>query len=214
MPACSPRANFVHTAFLQIPQGVSLEAMRCALRGHITGRAANANCFEVFDEFDADNSGDLDREELALVSATLGNLLGSEGLDDLFEELDEDGDGTVSRDEFAIWWERDVAPNQAINARQQKLSEVTEEARQWGDLSTEEIFHKIDADGSGTLDREEVARLAAALGCVLTERQHEEMFSEMDKDGNGEVDAAEFTAWWDTNYAEYLGSVAAPRTGD
>ena len=48
------------------------------------------------------------------------------------------------------------APNQAINARNKKLKEVAEEARSWGELSTAQIFAKVDTDGSGTLDRDEV----------------------------------------------------------
>ena len=81
-------------------------------------------CGEVFAEFDHEGSGDLNKEELQEVCATLGNLLGEEGIDDLYAELDEDGDGTVSLEEFEHWWERDVAPNQAINLRQKKLKEV------------------------------------------------------------------------------------------
>eukprot|EP01047_Picozoa_sp_COSAG01_P102522 COSAG01_NODE_32099_length_586_cov_1.215606_1_plen_147_part_00 len=66
--------------------------------------------------------------QLAMVCATLGNLLGDEALHDLFDELDTDGDGTVSRTEFQAWWEADVAPNQAINLRNAKLEEVAAEA--------------------------------------------------------------------------------------
>lgn len=103
-------------ADIPVPSGAQLEPMRCALKGHLTQRAQTAACGEIFDEYDADGSGDLDQDELAMVCATLGNLLGSEGLEDLFSELDQDGDGTVSRAEFQSWWETDVAPNQAINA--------------------------------------------------------------------------------------------------
>lgn len=93
---------------IAIPAGVTLAAMRCALKGHIDKRAETATCAEVFKEFDMDNSNSLDKLELTMVCATLGNLLGAEGLDELFDELDSDGDGTVSIEEFADWWERDV----------------------------------------------------------------------------------------------------------
>lgn len=105
----------------QIPGGVTLAAMQCALKGHAAGRHEAANCREIFEEFDVENSGDLTPEELQKVCATLGNLLGKEGIDDLYAELDEDGDGTVSLEEFENWWERDVAPNQAINSRVKRL---------------------------------------------------------------------------------------------
>jgi Ca2+-binding EF-hand superfamily protein len=58
------------------------------------------------------------------------------------------------------------------------------------------LFAEIDTDGSGTLDRGEVAAVAAKLGLRLGKRQLDEAMRAMDEDGSGEVDAAEFAAWW------------------
>jgi hypothetical protein len=75
--------------------GVTKEAMQCALKASMTGRADNATATEVFDEFANRASGDLGKQELSMVCATLGNLLDADGLEDLFAELDEDANGSV-----------------------------------------------------------------------------------------------------------------------
>jgi Ca2+-binding EF-hand superfamily protein len=85
--------------------------------------------------------------------------------------------------------------------------------KHWGDLSIEEVFAKVDTDGSGTLDQEEVDRLAAALGVVMSEQATYAMFAEMDSDGNGEVDLDEFKGWWEANYSAYLEESAQGATG-
>ena len=51
----------------------------------------------------------------------------------------------------------------------------------WGEreLSVAEIFGRLDADGSGTLDLSEVERLTAALGVVLSRTSAQEMFAQV-----------------------------------
>ncbi len=107
--------------------GVTKEAMQCALKANMSGRADNATAVEVFDEF-AEGRQQLGKQQLSMVCATLGNLLDEDGLDDLFDELDVDGDGSVSRAEFMVWWDAEVAPNQEINRRAAALERFKTEA--------------------------------------------------------------------------------------
>ena len=183
--------------------GVTKEAMRCALKANMTGRADNATAAEVFDEF-AEGGQELGKQQLSMVCATLGNLLDEDGLDDLFEELDVDGDGSVSRGEFMVWWDAEVAPNQEINRRAAALERFKAEAAGalfcaaevhratvtrasvyfaagWGEaeLSVAEVFRRLDRDGSGTLDLSEVERLAAALGVILSRTSAQDMFAQV-----------------------------------
>ena len=65
-----------------------------------------------------DGSGSLERSEIALVCASLGELRGEDGLDELFEAVDADGDGSISLREFEEWWAEEIAPNMAINSSQ------------------------------------------------------------------------------------------------
>eukprot|EP01043_Picozoa_sp_COSAG02_P052569 COSAG02_NODE_5683_length_4131_cov_2.397817_2_plen_785_part_00 len=59
------------------------------------------------------------------------------------------------------------------------------------------LFDKMDADGSGGLDRNEVANLAKTLGAeVESEADLDAAMALMDADGNGCVDYEEFKAWY------------------
>lgn len=60
------------------------------------------------------------------------------------------------------------------------------------------LFAEVDRDGSGLLDRAEVAELAGKLGMPLeTEAELTEAMGRMDADGSGDVDLEEFKLWWD-----------------
>ena len=58
-----------------------------------------------------------------------------------------------------------------------------------------QLFAHIDIDGSGTLEREEIAEMTKELGKQLTERELDLAMAEMDGDGSGGVDLEEFAAW-------------------
>ena len=59
-----------------------------------------------------------------------------------------------------------------------------------------EMFNSIDVDGSGTLDRAEVAQLSIKLGRELRKLELDAAMAEMDPDGDGSVDFNEFKTWF------------------
>ena len=62
--------------------------------------------------------------------------------------------------------------------------------------SMTEMFQRIDVDGSGTLDRSEIAQLSASMGTVLDDGELDTAMAEMDGDDSGAVDQDEFRRWW------------------
>ena len=60
-----------------------------------------------------------------------------------------------------------------------------------------ELFTRIDKDGSGSLEREEIALMSLELGKPLSEPELDEAMAEMDADGSGEVDFDEFERWFE-----------------
>ena len=67
------------------------------------------------------------------------------------------------------------------------------------------LFDKMDADGSGGLDRGEVANLAKTLGAeVESEADLDAAMALMDADGNGCVDYEEFKAWYQQFVSEQV----------
>lgn len=59
-----------------------------------------------------------------------------------------------------------------------------------------EIFRQFDKDGSGTIDRFELADLTAALGAELSDDQLDTAMASLDTSGDGEVSVDEFVTWW------------------
>merc|ERR1739848_67201 len=55
---------------------------------------------EVFSLVDEDGSGEIGKEEIASLMATLGIGIGDEELDKMILEIDEDGSGEIGFDEF------------------------------------------------------------------------------------------------------------------
>ena len=78
-------------------------------------------------------------------------------------------------------------------------------------------FETIDTDGSGELNKQEVAAMAAALGAPLVEslgsihlstRKLDEAFAQMDPNGDGTVSFAEFHEWYDKYVTDGPGAPA------
>jgi glycerol-3-phosphate dehydrogenase len=61
--------------------------------------------------------------------------------------------------------------------------------------NVEELFHAIDTDGSGFLDRTEVGELASTLGISLSDEDLDAAFDQMDENSNDRVDLREFEKW-------------------
>jgi Ca2+-binding EF-hand superfamily protein len=58
------------------------------------------------------------------------------------------------------------------------------------------VFHELDADDSGGLDKDEFRVLCEKFGLKLTPLQLSAMFDEVDTDRDGDVDFEEFFAWF------------------
>eukprot|EP01051_Picozoa_sp_SAG22_P023230 SAG22_NODE_5905_length_933_cov_1.426859_1_plen_110_part_10 len=70
------------------------------------------------------------------------------------------------------------------------------------------LFQEADADGSGGLDKDEVAALARNLGRPLSEQELDEAMAEMDEDGGGTVEFEEFYSWYEKQTGEGTGWAA------
>lgn len=58
------------------------------------------------------------------------------------------------------------------------------------------LFAEVDADGSGYIDREELAVLGVKLGKKLTRKQLDAAMRELDPDGDEMITFEEFSKWW------------------
>eukprot|EP01048_Picozoa_sp_COSAG05_P003994 COSAG05_NODE_199_length_14500_cov_458.233456_3_plen_340_part_00 len=144
---------------------------------------------DMFNAADQDDSGYLDADEIAVLATTMmGRELSAEELAAALMEMDPSGDGNVDADEFKSWFL----------------------AKTESDTLLRDLFNSADADGSGILDRDEVAAVLAELGCQLTRAELDKAMAELDTDGSGEVDYDEFSKWWRTKEANQVMGIKRP----
>eukprot|EP00659_Diplonema_papillatum_P014625 gene14625-22370_t len=69
-----------------------------------------------------------------------------------------------------------------------------------------EMFNKMDTDGTGELDPDELTTIVREkLCCAMPKEEVIESLKELDTDGNGKVSFDEFIQWWgaDVNHSRY-----------
>ena len=151
---------------------------------------------QLWRRFDNDQSGSLDMNEICQVMNALGHTdLSKEQLQAAMAEMDTDVSGEVSFAEFEAWWADQNATRQKLLAEWLDQQHAVEKAAsKWKQekKKLQKVWHKVDSDGSGTLDEAELKLVFKKMGKPYLDAT----FEEMDTDGNGNVDMTEFVRWW------------------
>lgn len=138
---------------------------------------------DAFDVVADHNASTLDDTGLASLLELLDRPMQPEQLRVAMQLMRAGPDGRVGLDGFAAWYIR--------AEKQDKLDEVKR---------IRAAFDLLDRDGSGALDKSEVAMLSQRLGTrlktVYSSKLLNAAFSEMDPNGDGRVTFEEFRGWW------------------
>jgi len=137
--------------------------------------AQEAELTQVFNLFDKDNSGTIDKEELKGVMLSLGVELDDTALAALYTQMDPDGSGTIDFKEFC-----DVMGDGA--------SGPTETPAQMASS----IFQMLDKDGSGKITAKELKDSVILCNPALTDDDIAAAMSLFDADGTGSITEKEF----------------------
>eukprot|EP00931_Biecheleriopsis_adriatica_P067043 TRINITY_DN41250_c0_g1_i1.p1 TRINITY_DN41250_c0_g1~~TRINITY_DN41250_c0_g1_i1.p1 ORF type:complete len:575 (-),score=110.90 TRINITY_DN41250_c0_g1_i1:23-1747(-) len=62
-------------------------------------------------------------------------------------------------------------------------------------LTIRQVFEQWDADGNGTIERDELAKVMFAVAPSMTMADIDKLLTSIDTDGNGTIDFEEFTEW-------------------
>mmetsp|Transcript_18985 Transcript_18985/g.26793 ORF Transcript_18985/g.26793 Transcript_18985/m.26793 type:complete len:753 (-) Transcript_18985:166-2424(-) len=62
--------------------------------------------------------------------------------------------------------------------------------------NVDQVFEKVDADGNGEIDKEELAMLFQKLDCALSPSELDHVFETLDTDKNGKICRTEFSSWY------------------
>lgn len=158
----------------------------------------------IWDNFDEDGSGDLDKEETRvfvdqLLQDLKGEKITDQGFEEVFEKFDEDKSGTVEKDEMVEFIKHFI--NLDNGSEDESFSESSGDGIEDQAIMEmiDTIWDQYDEDGSGDLDKDETRRFVEEtlnnLGGedqVLTDEEFERRFELFDKDGSGSIEKDEF----------------------
>ena len=151
---------------------------------------ARVNVRKTFRDFDADRSGDLDYEEFRNGLQMLGFRVTDAEFTEVMKILDRDGDGSIAYEEFCT-----QLGNTTMYDNNWEENAPDDDERNRALL--ESVWKRVDADGSGTLDRDEVRQVLCLMGFENTgEKVLDKVMLELDEDGSGDVDFDEFGKWF------------------
>ncbi|CAJ1360523.1 unnamed protein product [Effrenium voratum] len=132
----------------------------------------------IFDRFDKDGGGTLDRHELHQVFKTLVPKIPPLQIHDYCKHLSRGKEGPVSREEFCHWILSGGGAKIVLQALMKETSDVLA-------TSVREVFARFDVDGDCKLGKSELWRHSKSILGGL----------DLDKSGDGKVSFQEFASW-------------------
>lgn len=134
----------------------------------------------LFEELDADGTGDFDAVEFQRALARIEVHVSKEAATSAMAALDDDGDGTLATKELAQAVEKCQRQRRVWAAKMLgNLCDYIKKTK----VSVPRVFAAVDADGSGNLDLLELREAMLRLGQALSELETEEMMHELGIEG-------------------------------
>ena len=143
----------------------------------------------VFSRLDTDGGGSLDLDEFHSALSSLGIEISREAAVEVMDELDMDGGGDLELKELTAKLDEYRRGRRAFAAR--VLGNVLEYTKRTN-TSVTRVFARVDKDGSGDLDIDELQQAIHNMGQVLSQTEVQEVMIELDIDGSGTISAPEF----------------------
>eukprot|EP00930_Biecheleria_cincta_P089456 TRINITY_DN78765_c0_g1_i1.p1 TRINITY_DN78765_c0_g1~~TRINITY_DN78765_c0_g1_i1.p1 ORF type:complete len:520 (+),score=98.53 TRINITY_DN78765_c0_g1_i1:30-1562(+) len=144
---------------------------------------------DVFNRFDRDGGGLLDKIELTSVFRTLSPSFTAKQIQLFVKQLDRGGDGSVSHPEFMAWIKA------GSDEAQEFFKILLKETGAAMSNRVREVFQRFDTDGGGYLDPDELARVFGTLDSNFTIANIDALVKELDSGGDGRVSQREFMTW-------------------
>ena len=155
---------------------------------------------KMFAKVDADGSGGIDKTELQTLVDKVAKKTGvtsTPSTDELFSKVDTNGDGTVSSDELSKGMKDIMPPPSTMEFAQSRSDSGTSGNSSTG--SSDDLFGKVDTDGSGTVSKDELQslmdKMSADQGTSKTDSTtSSDLFAKLDSNGDGSLSKTEFEA--------------------
>jgi calcium-binding protein CML len=138
-----------------------------------------AEISKIFDKYDADGSGSIDKAELQAMMKTFGISLNSHQTHEMLLILDKDHDGQISKQELTEWY---------LNEQNTSEEDRHEEMKHM----VHQIFAMFDTDNSGEISTEEFTKALQTFDPTLTVDEIIGICKDFDENGDGSISLEEF----------------------
>ena len=156
----------------------------------------------LFQQYDADRSGAIDRNELRNAMNGLGLNADDRQCAAILAKFDANGNGVLEKGEFSHLVRELRQFQSAANSFQSAASSPDEIAR---------IFHAFDFDRSGTIETGELCAALKALGLPSLPDDAAKILHRYDFNGNGRLEPDEFRSLVTDLHAYMRGQSPSPR---
>jgi Ca2+-binding EF-hand superfamily protein len=134
---------------------------------------------KIFDKYDADGSGNIDKVELQAMMKTFGITLNTHQTHEMLLILDKDHDGQISKEELTEWY---------LNTQHTSEEDKHEEMKHM----VHQIFAMFDSDNSGEITTEEFTKALQTFDPTLTVDEIVGICKDFDENGDGTISLEEF----------------------
>lgn len=143
---------------------------------------------QLFAQIDTDSGGTIDTVEFRMGVTKIGLRFDDQQIAALMAHIDQDGDGELTSQEFCKEIEQFIEAQDSTGpAILSKLCHYLAETHQ----TAEELFTKLDTDGTGALDAKELHAALAEIGINVSLRAAKAAMLEFDLDGDGQLEIGE-----------------------
>eukprot|EP01052_Picozoa_sp_SAG31_P024735 SAG31_NODE_2124_length_6401_cov_2.039829_3_plen_879_part_00 len=148
----------------------------------------------IFAKVDRNHDGSIDRREFKTFAKKIKLNASSRQLDEWFRQMDVNKSGGIDFEELRNWYAESTEESVLRSKMAQTMGSDRKGLKQARVLKT--MFSRIDSDGSGEVDQNEMMQLVLDLGMEVDQKDLDVIFQQMDLDGNGAIDFEEFHDWY------------------
>merc|ERR1712072_317471 len=143
----------------------------------------------IFNKYDKDENGFIDKSEFNFMCMDLGHQLSEEEERLAILKIDCSGTGKISYDDFLEWWKTDEK-REGLRLDEDELLELSM-------LLTE--FQAFDHNDDGVVDADEFKEMYESLQAGGVEKDLETVLTELDTNKDGKVVFNEYVEWLKKN---------------
>lgn len=162
--------------------------------------------YEVFQIFDRDNDGQINRQDLMDSFSNFGLGLSASQIEKILKLIDSNRDGSIEFSEFNRVFERELdlkteKKSLKLNWKDELFNKINNAIKTYG-LDLSEAFASFDKNHDGRISKSELVDVFREMNVNLTKDQIDELWNSMNSDRDGFISYVEFISQFKSSNRE------------